>query len=46
MAGTYQRQGVGLGAVLQQHVDHVRVSLLRRLVQRRVAVLRRNEPVS
>lgn len=28
VVGTYQRGGVGLGTVLQQHIDDVRVSLL------------------
>lgn len=35
----YRGRGVGLGAVLQQDVDDVRVALLGGLVQRRVAVL-------
>lgn len=35
----YRGRGVGLGPVLQQDVDDVRVALLGGLVQRRVAVL-------
>lgn len=35
----YRGGGVGLGPVLQQDVDDVRVALLGGLVQRRVAVL-------
>jgi hypothetical protein len=36
---TYSSGGVGLGPVLEQDVDDVRVTLLGSLVQRRVAIL-------
>lgn len=38
-APPYRGGGVGLGPVLQQDVDDVRVALLGGLVQRRVAIL-------
>lgn len=42
-APPYRGGGFGPGPVLQQHVDDVRVALLRRLVQRCVAILGRKK---
>lgn len=37
---TYHSDGVGLGTVLQEHINDVRVSLLSRLVKRSVSILK------